>query len=106
MFSVTPATYSPAASVVRPPATSQPALAHVSSVRQTSTQVPHQGPHTQRVGECGQGQEEWVCEEAGGSGLLLGWASRESEPTSIVTSPFVLLESRADFRGRLAQYLV
>uniref|UniRef100_A0A452RT50 Polyadenylate-binding protein n=1 Tax=Ursus americanus TaxID=9643 RepID=A0A452RT50_URSAM len=53
------------ASMVRPPAMLRRPPAQVSSVRQASTQVPPPGPHTQRVGECGQGQEEWGCEEGG-----------------------------------------
>ncbi|XP_012382720.3 polyadenylate-binding protein 1-like [Dasypus novemcinctus] len=46
-------TYPPAASVVRPPATPRRPLAHSSSVRQASTQVPHPGPHNQRVANIG-----------------------------------------------------
>ncbi|ELW66761.1 Polyadenylate-binding protein 1-like protein [Tupaia chinensis] len=47
------------ASMIRPPGMTQHLSAHVSSVRQASTQAPHQVPHAQRMGECGgQGQEE------------------------------------------------
>lgn len=96
MCSMPQAAYPPAASMAQPPAMSRHPLSHVSSVRQVSTQVSHQVPHARRVGEFGQGQEEW------GQGLLLGWASRESEPASTAMSlPFTLLESTAGFRGRV-----
>ncbi|XP_075384823.1 polyadenylate-binding protein 1-like [Tenrec ecaudatus] len=45
--------YPPAASMVRPPATPRRPLAHLSTVRQASTQVPHSVPHTQRVANIG-----------------------------------------------------
>ncbi|XP_039720351.1 polyadenylate-binding protein 1-like isoform X1 [Pteropus medius] len=45
--------YPPAASMVWTPATSRRPLAHVSSVRQASTQAPQQVPHTQRVANIG-----------------------------------------------------
>ncbi|KAM6163859.1 polyadenylate-binding protein 1-like [Rhynchocyon petersi] len=41
--------YSPATSIVRPPATPRRSLAHLSTVKQAATQVPHLMPHTQRV---------------------------------------------------------
>ena len=50
-------------------------LAPVGSSRQVSTHVPHLVPHTPRVGECGQGQEEPNGEWGPGGerkGLLLG----------------------------------
>uniref|UniRef100_A0A8C8ZL44 Polyadenylate-binding protein n=1 Tax=Prolemur simus TaxID=1328070 RepID=A0A8C8ZL44_PROSS len=47
------------ASMVRPPGIPRRPPGHISSVRQASTQVPRPVPHTQRVGECGQGPEEW-----------------------------------------------
>lgn len=79
IFSVPQAAYPPAASMVWTPATSRRPLAHVSSVRQASTQAPQQVPHTQRVGECGRGQEEWVCKE-GGAGAGLALAGSQNQP--------------------------
>ncbi|XP_037667047.1 polyadenylate-binding protein 1-like isoform X2 [Choloepus didactylus] len=46
-------TYPPPASMVRPPGTPRRPLAHSSSVRQASTQVPHPMPHNQRVANIG-----------------------------------------------------
>ncbi|KAM6147886.1 polyadenylate-binding protein 1-like [Erethizon dorsatum] len=43
----------PAASVVRPPGLPRRPRAHVSSVRQASTQMPHLTPHTKRVANIG-----------------------------------------------------
>ncbi|XP_016007888.2 polyadenylate-binding protein 1-like isoform X1 [Rousettus aegyptiacus] len=45
--------YPPAASMVWTPATSRRPPAHISSVRQASTQAPRQVPHTQRVANIG-----------------------------------------------------
>nr|XP_037838665.1 polyadenylate-binding protein 1-like isoform X1 [Chlorocebus sabaeus] len=45
--------YPPGASVVRPPVMPRRPPAHISSVRQASTQVPRMVPHTQRVANIG-----------------------------------------------------
>ena len=44
----------------------------VGSSRQVSTHVPHLVPHTQRVGEYGQGQEEPNGGQVAGQGLVAG----------------------------------
>lgn len=62
--------------------------------------MPHLVPHTQRVGECGQGQEELNGGQVGEQGLAAGVdAGGESEPASTVTLPLAPLEGSAGIRG-------
>lgn len=98
LFSVPQATYPPAASVVRPPAMLRRPPAQVSSVRQASTQVPPPLPHTQRVGECGQGRDEWGCEEGGARAWCWVGTGGGSGLASTVTLSWALLESSAHWR--------
>ena len=88
MFFVPQATYPPAASMIRPPAMLRRPPAQVSGVRQASTQVPPTVPHTQRVGECGLGQEERVCAEGGVGAWCWVGTGGESGLASVVTLPF------------------
>lgn len=100
MFPVPQAAYPPGASVVRPAAMSRRPLTPVGSSRQVSTHVPHLVPHTQRVGEYGQGQEEPNGGQVAGQGLVAGVdGGGESEPASTVSLPLAPLEGSAGTGG-------
>ena len=62
--------------------------------------MPHLVPHTQRVGECGQGQEEPNGGQVAGQGLVAGVdGGGESEPASTVSLPLAPLEGSAGTGG-------
>lgn len=100
-FSVPPAAYPPAASVVRPAAVSRRPSVPISSSRQVSIHVPRPVPQTQGVGECGQGPEEQNRTVWGwGQRLAAGFSIRgDSEPASMVTLPLARLEAGLDLEA-------